>query len=224
MFDLWVEADRSERRLQRQLEQQQQQQQDEQQLRRQLAAAASSKSKLLRASPLWRIGRFLLDLVLLFHLRRGDMLDYVELGLGEETEWRLEPARDMSLFVLSLLRAAAAKRFGKETEVRLSLPFLKALILALKSAHGIEDLCERRRRRARPKTFATSLCRAAAAAAGAAAAAAGGDAAAAAAEAAAAADGWWEDSDEEEEAEADKGPEVSVHPTEPGPHTEGLKK
>ncbi|CDI84293.1 hypothetical protein, conserved, partial [Eimeria acervulina] len=209
LFDAWVEADRSEKRLQRQLEQQQQQGDTagEQQLRRQLAAAASSKRLLLRASPLWRIGKFLLDLVLLFHLRRGDAQDYVELALGEETDLSPDAHRDMCVFLSNLLRAAVVRRFAAEKlQLSLSLQFLKALINALKAEHGIEDLCERRRRRARPKTFATSLCRAAAAAGAAAGAAAAGEdaapagaagAAAGAAAAAAAAEGWWEDSDEE---------------------------
>ncbi|KAL8426571.1 hypothetical protein ACSSS7_008080 [Eimeria intestinalis] len=92
LFEAWVEADRKEKRLQRQLEQLQQQQQQQQhqetpadalqgaaeedELRRQLDAAVGIKETLLHASPLWRIGRFLLDIVLLFNLRRGDVYKY----------------------------------------------------------------------------------------------------------------------------------------------------
>lgn len=75
LFEAWVEADRSEKRLQRQLEQQQEGPgvAGEEELRKQLDAATRSKDRLLHASPLWRIGKFLLDLVLIFHLRRGDV-------------------------------------------------------------------------------------------------------------------------------------------------------
>ncbi|XP_026190745.1 uncharacterized protein LOC113146735, partial [Cyclospora cayetanensis] len=177
-FEAWVDADRNEKRLQRQLEQLQQESDSavEATLRKQLSAVTCSKDRLLHASPLWRIGRFLLDMVLIFHLRRGDMCDYAELALGEEADLVPDPQRDMGAFLLSLLRAAVSKRFGNEApQLTLTPQYMKALIFRLKVAHNIEGLCERRRRRARPKTFSTSLCKAAVAAGAVAAAGSGGN-------------------------------------------------
>ncbi|KAL8274460.1 hypothetical protein Esti_001620 [Eimeria stiedai] len=196
LFEAWVEADRKEKRLQRQLEQLQQQQThadlqaaaEEEELRRQLEAAAGSKERLLHASPLWRIGRFLLDIVLLFNLRRGDVQEYAELALGEEADLLPDTHRDMGTYLLCLLKTAVEKKFGAEEPLTLSPQYMRALVFKLKDAFRVGGLCERRVRRARTKTFVTALCKAAA-----------GDAAAVQTPeaAAAASENWHEDSDTE---------------------------
>lgn len=77
LFEKWVEADREERRLQRRQEQLSQSNEETKEarlsLREDIDRASQRKQRLLQQSPLWRLGRFIIDLLVLFNLRRGDV-------------------------------------------------------------------------------------------------------------------------------------------------------
>lgn len=77
LFEKWVEADREERRLQRRQEQFLQTNEESKEarlsLREDLEKASPRKQRFLQQSPLWRLGRFIIDLLVLFSLQRGDV-------------------------------------------------------------------------------------------------------------------------------------------------------
>lgn len=69
---------------------------------------------------------------LILHLLLGLSQEYAELALGEEADLLPDQQRDMGAFLLSLFKAAVAKRFGAEETLTLSPLYMKALIFRLK--------------------------------------------------------------------------------------------
>ncbi|PHJ16159.1 hypothetical protein CSUI_010029, partial [Cystoisospora suis] len=119
----------------------------------------------LRNSPLYEyIGSIILDMAVIFHLRRNGFRDYVELGLGEEGDLLCELDKEQSFpqFLRDLLKEAVHKRYGREIKFTLTTSYFKAFINFLKTRHGV-NLYERRARKFRELQFQTDLCRAASA-------------------------------------------------------------
>ncbi|KEP63028.1 UNVERIFIED_CONTAM: hypothetical protein HHA_216780 [Hammondia hammondi] len=114
----------------------------------------------LAKSPLLRIGAVVIDMAVIFHLRRNGLREYVELGLGAESDLQPDQEQHFPQFLRSLLKQAVARRFGPGVRFSLSAAYLKAFVAHLKTRYNV-NLYERRARRFRELQFQTVVCRAA---------------------------------------------------------------
>ncbi|CBZ55527.1 conserved hypothetical protein [Neospora caninum Liverpool] len=114
----------------------------------------------LAKSPLLRVGAILIDMAAIFHLRRNGLREYVELGLGAESDLQPDQEQHFPQFLRGLLKQAVLRRFGAGPRFTLSAAYLKAFVAHLKTRFNV-NLYERRARRFRELQFQTAVCRAA---------------------------------------------------------------
>ncbi|PFH34783.1 hypothetical protein BESB_068160 [Besnoitia besnoiti] len=114
----------------------------------------------LTKSPLLRVGAIIIDMAVIFHLRRNGLREYVELGLGAESDLQPDKEQHFPQFLRGLLKQAVVRRFGSGVRLTVSAAYLKALVAHLKARYNV-NLYERRARRFRELQFQTVVCRAA---------------------------------------------------------------